>query len=265
MKMQPISRMALLASIAGLCGPALAGPVNIRPVSVSGTALQTAMDGITVSGPGVDVFADQDTTAWFTNTASGGSITTFIVDSNVSQRIGAFGIYEVANPSNRATIFDGTVVQGDQALVSFFADGTIKVNGNVVASGFDDPMTFGYFLEVLGEDPPGLGEGGIAPVDYTVYTDDALNNLVNPSGDARVLVFRGDDQTVLQLPSLGPGLFMDNEFILAFETGSPDSGAKDFSDFVLIVESVAPIPEPATGLLLALGLGAIGRRRMNRS
>ncbi|MEQ8958141.1 MAG: PEP-CTERM sorting domain-containing protein [Coleofasciculus sp. C2-GNP5-27] len=104
------------------------------------------------------------------------------------------------------------------------------------------------------------------PNGETFFSEDRLN----PGGVAQALVFEGDGETVLQAPGRQPGVFLGNEFIVAFEdqlVGGPDSD-KDYQDFVIIAESLDPkidVPEPTTlaGLGLLAGAMAVSRRRKN--
>lgn len=147
--------------------PALAAVKNVRPVSPLGdNDLQilfsnTSSDtppGIYVSGPVYDAIADQSDQAIFTNSASGGSVVTFIVEMTTLLNTNRFGLYDVGDPTKRAMLFDGTNSAGDQTLVSFYADGRVFVlfvdSGIVNFSG-----NFGFYVDVYGA-ANGLGGDG---------------------------------------------------------------------------------------------------------
>lgn len=221
-------------------------------------SLQDLLDSITVGGPGIDTANDQTNYNYFTNTASGGSLGSFMFEVAGFAPNNEFGIYQYGNPLKKATLFSGNNDWGDRTTVDFLFDGSISVStkglpldyiGPTVDGFYEDfGNVFGFYL---------TNKNG-----QTFYTDDALN----PGEKAQALIYQGDDATTLQLPGKAPGTFSDNEFIIAFEdlarNGSSDS---DFNDLVVMFESIEPasVPEPTTiaGLGLIAGSLAMIRRR----
>jgi hypothetical protein len=207
--------------------------------------LQDILDGITVPPPSsvnVNTDAVPETQDYYWQIgAAGGAISTLIFE--VPQGSDAFGLYDAANSATKVELFSGAAAPGAQVVVSILADGSVKVNFVDTGIDFLAGNNFGFYLE----SPNG-----------TFYSDSVLNGGVD-----HMLAFQGTGADVVQLPGgYAPGLWAANEYILAWEdgtqVGAASFAAPDFADFVVMVESVTPVPIPAAVLLGLLGLGAAG-------
>jgi hypothetical protein len=240
-----------------------AGTRNLRPLApadFSPAPLQTAFDGITLSGPGIDPSADQTPFSLFTSDAVGGAVATFIIELASFSDTNEFGLYSRGDTANKALIFDGSADPADMAFIQFTAGGDIYVNFSLAASGFG--RDFGFYVDVYEAAAGGGGDSDPTTYDYTVFSEDSEN-----VGEvAQSLIYQGDDETLIQIGGWMPGLFTDNQFIVAFEDLRVDLGVsdEDYSDLVVMVESITPIPAPAAVLLGVLGLPMVGwvKRRL---
>jgi len=224
-------------------------------------SLQNLLDDITVSGPGIDTVNDQTRYDKFTNTATGNSTGTLMFKFGEGDQNSKFGIYSLKKPEEKVLLFDGVNYEGAGSTV-YFSNNSIAVwTGQFDPNGggllFDPPPnaerydyswnTFGFYFE--------KADG------TTFYTQDDLNG-----GYEQALVIQGDDETVLDLPGRHSGTFTDNEFIIAFEDewlgGVSD---RDYANFVVMVESVEPIPEPGTiAGLSVVGVSLFATRRRKK-
>ena len=154
-----------------------------------------------------------------------------------------FGIYDKADPSKTIQVFAGLAGAGDQAIISIKADGSVFVNFADTGVNFAG-NSFGFYL-----DSSVFANGGFWRSD-TALNSDALDHMA---------AYQGKGTDTLQLPGLAPGTWMPNEFVLAFEDLDASVSDRDFKDFVVMVESIKPVPVPDRGsTLVLLGLTLLG-------
>lgn len=263
--MRTASILSALAVVLFLSASATAGPVV--PFGDGGAGLQGVLDSITTDpwrDSSVDVLVDGVSDAYdsyWSIHATGGSVNTIVIEIAALADTNIFGLYDAADPSKKVQVFAGSDGQGTQKTVSILADGSVLVN--YVDTGIDlAGNLFGYYLY-----NPTSGYGGPA----YFYSDSNLNT----DNEDHMAAYQGKGDTV-QIPGYYSGTWSADEYILAWEDWRPywydpqngyGRSDRDFTDFVVMVESVSPIPEPTTVLLLGCAvasLGLLAQRRRQR-
>ncbi|HZF25904.1 MAG TPA: DUF4114 domain-containing protein [Steroidobacteraceae bacterium] len=231
----------------------LAGHAWATPINLSGSEenLQQVLDGITVGGhSSVDVVNDQAVPdeLWSLG-ATGGAFSQIVIEIAGNAPLNIFGVYDAANPTRRVEMFSGAQGAGARSTLSITSDGSVwsgdLFGGTFHDSGIDFASNlFGFYLQT----PDGYW-----------FSQSALNS---DQAD-HMLAFAGQGDSV-QLPSSWAGIWDPNEFVLAWEDLARPAWDYDYNDFVVMVESVHAVPEPASLALFGFGLAALGwtlRRR----
>jgi len=209
--------------------------------------VQEILDGMTLGpNPGashITVAMDKlDPDAYWDSSASGGSVATMIIEIAGNSPVNSFGLFDSGSNAT-LQVFDGPATAGTtsgRATIYFFADGTVVADPLV---GTTQTATF------LGEHFGFYLNNG----SQLLYSDTAKNS---DSYD-HMWAFQGDGIDEIQIPGAGSGIWGVEEYVLAFED-QVGGGDQDHNDFVVMVESITPVPVPAAVLLGFLGLGAAG-------
>lgn len=203
------------------------------------------------SGPGINPYTDQvNPSSHWSISGSGASENTVVLTLTGNAAGLTYGIYNPNDPSQQLALFDGGTSGYSTSLRYYLATNTFSI-GQYDASG--NQISYQNHLS--------LGTGNLfgyylSNGNKTWYSDMALDQ----DGKAHVVTYAGDGQNTIALTG---GLFTSGEYLQAWEDGSDF----DYNDFVVIVESVHPVPEPAVlgmfgfGILLIGGFTALRRRR----
>ncbi len=215
----------------------------------SETSLQGIFDNITVGGPSsvtaaTDCLPDSFDSVWSV-TGSGLSGLTVIIEIAGHAGTNTLGVYDATDFTKRVQLFNGAASAGSQVVMSIREDGSVFTNV-VNDSGVNFAgNAFGFYL--------GTANNG------TFFSDTSLN----ADKTDHMLAYRGKGDTV-QLPGVAAGTWTLNEYALAWEDHKLSLADFDFNDFVVMVESVQPVPVPPAVWLFGsglIGLAGVARRR----
>lgn len=219
-------------------------PLWATPVNVSGSngekTLQTILNDITVYGDSsINVNNDQvNPDELFAVSGSSGFFANLIIELAGYKNHNSFGIYDATDASKSVQLFNGGAGSGDTALLQLKSDGSVWVN--FADTGVDFAANqFGFYLQT--------------PHDRW-YSESSRNT----DGSDHMVAFQGNGSDTVKLPNGVKAKWTPDEYILAWEDLPDSKWDYDYNDFVVMVESVTPMPEPALLALMGTGLLVIG-------
>jgi hypothetical protein len=236
----------------------MGSPVCIATASSDGAGkdLQNQLNNITTSGPDINVYNGQTSpSAYWQVAASGTSANKIVMEIAGNANTNTFGIFDPTNSSNYLQLFAGSATTGwttvlmqigNQFTATYYNNiGGITGQNSMTLSG----NTVGYYLGAASDTP-------------TFYSDPTMNapgGTTYPNGMPHMAAYAGNGTTYLNNAQFALG-----EYLLAWDDQVFSKSDLDYNDFVVLVESVHPVPEPAVLGMFGLGLLLIGGFELSR-
>lgn len=230
-------RSAVCVTLIALAASAHA---NVRPFgsAASLSNLQTVFNDI---GSTIDAVSDQTTEALYEPTGAGNSIAAYVATATWDGGDIDFGIYDMDNPAEQLSLFGHPSNSSGASVMIQFNETLNSVRVIDLSTWLPVDSSTYYFKEF------GFYVNAPQVSSTTYFSQDALNQ----DSLAHFLTYEGKGDQVTFGTS---GTYSDiNHWYIAAEA-STDS---DFDDIVVQMESITPIPEPATLGLITLFSGGI--------
>lgn len=207
---------------------------DIRPVGdVTQLAqLQTLFNDIGATS--IDAVNDQIPETAFEPTGTGNSVASYVATISYVTSDIEFGIYDQADPNTKVTMFNYYAsTPGDVTYLQFSLGGDYVRSVNAQTLTVVDSST--YFKQF----------GFFATSSYgTYYSEDYLN----PASAAHMLSYEAEGDLV----TIGGGDEYNDfgHYYVASEVTPINGNSDDYTDLVVQMESMIPIPEPASAVLI---------------
>ncbi len=221
---------------------------------------------IVTSGPSYNPYTQQVVpSAFWSMGATGASENKIVLEIAGNANNNSFGIFDPSNPSNYLQLFSGPAGAGWHTTLINLGNGNytaayFNASGNFMgqtSAHFGVTNLFGYYLSTDNGAP-------------TFFSDAKMNQPggnTYPNGMPHMVAYEGNNKTTLKTGNTS-GTFLSNEWLLAWEDQAFGNSDLDYNDFIVLVESVHPVPEPAVlgmfglGVLLIGGFAAMRRRSL---